>query len=200
MKKMYIICLFIAVLLGAVAYVRSYNYFLQAGAEHVSETTETILPQILEVAVKEDTKITQDTKYYVETYDMGTNTVMRTEEELPENWIGNSRKELADQIEVMMENSSSEEKNAGLLSIELKKFYEDEITIRKTYKQPDEIYNYFLDVQMGRVIVRNVDQTLYAYTEVKFNSLPEELKRKILNGYEIQNLEELYEFLEAYSS
>ena len=100
-----------------------------------------------------------------------------------------------------MEEALFEEKKDGFLSVELIDFSKEAVVVRKSYKEPEKENEFYLDVQMGRVIVRNsLDDSLYAYTEIKFETLPENLKREILRGYPIENLEVLYEFLESYSS
>lgn len=49
------------------------------------------------------------------------------------------------------------------------------------------------------VYMDNTD-TLYMYTDIRTSELPEKLKEEIKTGKVFQNLEELYLFLESYSS
>lgn len=201
MKRVYIICLFLAGFLGIGAYLYSYRYFVQAGREEaVTGTSPAVSLETVEAVAKEEIRLTKDTQYYVETYDIEKNTIIREPSELPTEAIGSSRKQFADYLENMLEQAVSKEQEEGLLSIELMDFTSQEVVVRKTYKEPKKECEFYLDVQMGRVIVRNADDSLYAYTEIKFETLPEDLKREILHGFAIENLEELYEFLETYSS
>lgn len=205
MKRVYIICLFLVGFLGIGVYLYSYQYFVQEGGEE-SGTTEvtqisTTLPDTVEAVARKEERITRDTLYYMETYRIDQNTTIREAKRLPVEVIGSNRKQFAEYLEKMMEDALSEEKKNGFLSIELIDFSDQAVVVRKTYKEPARECAFYLDVQMGRVIVRNsLDDSLYAYTEIKFDTLPENLKREILRGYPVENLEVLYEFLESYSS
>jgi len=201
MKRVYIICLFLAGFLGVGAYLYSYRYFVQSEQEEEQTSiSPTVSLETVEAAASEEIILTKNTKYYIETYDIDKNTIIREPSELPTEIIGSNRKQFGDYLENIMEHADSKEQREGLLSIELKDFTAQEVVVRKTYKEPKKDCEFYLDVQMGRVIVRNADDSLYAYTEIKFETLPEDLKREILHGFAIENLEKLYEFLETYSS
>lgn len=200
MKKVYIICILIVVVLGGAGFVYSYRYFSETEGQEFSSETGNLLPETKEAVVREEDIITKDTRYYIETYDINSNTVVREPNLLPSELLGKGRSQFANYLQEIMTKNLENGEEKGLLSIELTKFNPEEVIVRKTYKEPEEEYEFSLDVQLGRVIVRNQDGSLYAYTEIKFETLPEELKREILSGFFIENLEELYEFLETYSS
>lgn len=204
MKRVYIICLFLAGILGIWAYFYSYRYFIQDGGEetrNMAEQITTVLPETVEAVARKEERITRDTLYYIETYRIDQNTTIREAKRMPAEVIGHNRKQFAEYLEKMMEEVLAEEQKNGFLSIELMDFSEQAVVVRKSYKEPTPACEFYLDVQMGRVIVRNSsDDSLYAYTEIKFETLPESLKREILRGYPLENLEVLYEFLESYSS
>lgn len=44
------------------------------------------------------------------------------------------------------------------------------------------------------------DHQVYAYTDIKMVDLPEEIQIEIIDGKYIENIGDLYEFLETYSS
>lgn len=50
------------------------------------------------------------------------------------------------------------------------------------------------------VVYESDRKTIYEYTDIIFEELPSSLKKEIKNGKYIENLEELYGFLENYSS
>ena len=204
MKRVYIICLFLAGFLGIAVYLYSYQYFVQdREEEQKSEVVQTsvALPETVDAVVQTEERITRDTLYYMEIYRIDQNTTIRETKRMPAEVIGNNRKQFAEYLEKMMEEALFEEKKDGFLSVELIDFSKEAVVVRKSYKEPEKENEFYLDVQMGRVIVRNsLDDSLYAYTEIKFETLPENLKREILRGYPIENLEVLYEFLESYSS
>lgn len=60
---------------------------------------------------------------------------------------------------------------------------------------------YYLFEKNGYVVVFLDDkETVYEYTSIEVDDLPEEVKSEIKNGKYIPNIEELYGFLENYSS
>ena len=60
---------------------------------------------------------------------------------------------------------------------------------------------YYLYELNGYVVVYLSDRkTIFEYTDIVFHELPELLKKEIKNGKYIQNEEELYGFLENYTS
>ena len=64
-----------------------------------------------------------------------------------------------------------------------------------------EPYEYLLLAEDGYVAVYHADgKTLYAATDIQLIGLPEELQKEIREGKGITNEEQLYSFLENYSS
>lgn len=62
-------------------------------------------------------------------------------------------------------------------------------------------YEYVLLEEKGYVAVYHTDRkTLYASTDILLSELPEELQKEIQNGKYIGSEEQLYNFLENYSS
>ncbi len=62
-------------------------------------------------------------------------------------------------------------------------------------------YEYILLEEKGYVAVYHKDRkTLYASTDIKVQELPEELQEEIYKGKYISSEEQLYNFLENYSS
>lgn len=60
---------------------------------------------------------------------------------------------------------------------------------------------FFLKEANGYVVVYFSDgKTVYEYTDISFEELPEKVKKEVNNGKYIENQEELYGFLENYSS
>ncbi len=60
---------------------------------------------------------------------------------------------------------------------------------------------FFLKEANGYVVVYESDgRTIYEYTDILFEELPEQIQTEIKNGKYIENQEELYGFLENYSS
>ena len=72
---------------------------------------------------------------------------------------------------------------------------------------PDSVVNdtgsheYYLVEEDGRVTIYRIEgRTLFEYTGITVDSLPEELQGEIAHGKRVSGEKELYEFLENYSS
>lgn len=59
---------------------------------------------------------------------------------------------------------------------------------------------YLFEVNGYIVVYKNDKKTPYEYTDIKFDDLPHLLKQEIKNGKYIKNEEDLYGFLENYTS
>ena len=59
---------------------------------------------------------------------------------------------------------------------------------------------YLFEVNGYIVVYLNDKKTPYEYTDIRFEELPEDLRNEIRNGKYLKNTEELYGFLENYTS
>ncbi len=59
---------------------------------------------------------------------------------------------------------------------------------------------YYMKKQDESIIVFNIDNSIYEYTDIELEFLPEEVLEQLNQGITFYNQEELYEFLETYSS
>lgn len=205
MKKMYIACFFLVGILFSAAYYASYRFttkqFIQEESSGYENVQTSAASNMVPAATAGEAVITNRTTYIMESYSINQDEVSQETVDPPLEVLGFNRKQMLDYIKNYMENIEENEKEAGLISFELTAFSEDTVILRKTYYRPEPDYLFYLGVQMGRLVVYYTDDDeLYAYTEIKFDKLPEELKREILKGKYIESVEELYEFLESYSS
>lgn len=99
-----------------------------------------------------------------------------------------------------MDNLSKEEKEKGLVSYKLISYNGNEITLRKTFRSPITTGFYAKSFNGLIVILKGDEKTVYEYTQISLSSLPEDLRADILKGYYLENEEELYNFLESYTS
>ena len=99
-----------------------------------------------------------------------------------------------------MDNLSRKEQEEGLVSYELIAYKDNEITLRKTFRTP-KINGYYAKSFNGLIVILNGDgKTVYEYTQISLASLPEDMREDILKGYYIETEEELYSFLENFTS
>ena len=96
-------------------------------------------------------------------------------------------------------NSSSE---SSFLTEESKAVVSSsESNIAKTDFEEEESEGYYLTVLEGKIVVMEQDQkTIYLTTDIYAEALSQSLKEELIKGKFIHSMEELYGFLESYTS
>lgn len=114
--------------------------------------------------------------------------------------LGCDKEGLSDYLKNYMEHLSYEEKEEGLVAFELVEYHNNCISLRKTFRK-DEMTGYYAKSFNGTIVILNGDEkTVYEYTQIPINTLPQNLQEKVIQGYYLETDEELYNFLENYSS
>ncbi|MCM1538274.1 MAG: hypothetical protein NC254_07750 [bacterium] len=148
-----------------------------------------------------DTVVTKTTVYEIEEYDRRTQEAALVVERIPAQYIGMDRQELESALAVYLESPSLRDVERGLKEIRLVSFSPERITVRKSYDpEPDHDY-YYLTEERGYVVVyyRNM-RTLFCETGIAMEELPARLQQEIRHIKTMETEEELYGFLESYSS
>lgn len=152
----------------------------------------------LSVSTKQNVT-TCDTVYEVESY-VG-NSFIHSVETIPFSFTGLSREELQKEIERYELSPSFADKQNGFESIELLSFHPDKITVRKTYREEQEKIIYYIKAVNHELIVYRSDQEeAYMPTDLKLEMLPEDVQQDIINTKCFNDIREVYDFLESYSS
>ena len=157
--------------------------------------------QVIETAVEKAPVITADTVYLIEEVNLSDGTVQEREEEIPVKYIGLDRLALIEELAAYDENPALSDLKLGFQNIELSSFSKDRVVICKYYRPEKEEEGFYLMVADHFVIVYEKDKkTIHTNTDILLESLNEELQTEIIRGKYIQNEQELYNFLESYSS
>ena len=78
---------------------------------------------------------------------------------------------------------------------------QETVTDPASVQTETEPYSYYLVEEFGYVNIYLADkESIYEYTDISIDSLPEELQMEICTGKGIATEQELYDFLENYSS
>lgn len=99
-----------------------------------------------------------------------------------------------------MNHLSRKEQEDGLVSYMLTGYNEKELTLRKTYRKEKKTGFYARSFNGTIVILKSDGKTVYEYTPIMIHMLPEDMQEKVNSGYYLENEEDLYSFLENYSS
>ncbi len=157
--------------------------------------------QVIEASVDEKPVVTADTLYLVETVDLSAGTVDEKEESIPFKYIGLDREGLLEELSFYDDNPPLTEQEMGFESIELTAFSKDRVAICKYYRPKKEDQRFYLMVADHFIVVYEEDRkTLYMNTDILLESLSDALQAEIIRGKYVESEEELYHFLESYSS
>lgn len=174
------------------------NYEKQLYQEN--SANEEVQEQVIETAVADIPVVTADTTYLIEEVDLISGTVRETEESVPVKYIGLDREGLLQELESYDNNPPLTELEQGFETIELTAFSKDRVVICKYYKLEDDKGFYLMVADHFIVVYREDKQTLYMNTDILLESLDEKLQTEIMQGKYVETEEELYHFLESYSS
>ena len=165
-----------------------------------------IQEQIIEAAAGDIPVVTADTIYLVEEVNLTDGTVHETEENVPVRYIGLDREMLVNELEIYDSNPPLSELERGFETIELTSFSKDRVVVCKYYKLEKENeqaseQGYYLMVADHLIVVYRGDrQTIYMNTDILLESLSDALQAEIMQGKYLETEEEVFNFLETYSS
>ncbi len=156
--------------------------------------------QVIEAAVTTVPVVTADTLYLVENVNLTKGTAVQTQETMPVKYIGLNREELLEELSFYCENPPLTELEQGFETAELTAFSKDRVAVCKYYRDKTPRH-FYLKVADHFIIVCEEDgQTLFMNTDILLERLPDSLQREIMAGKPVASEEELYLFLESYSS
>ena len=156
---------------------------------------------VYEVSTGKEITTTCDTRFIITEYNLKEDTSEETVKPMPEKYLGLSRVELEDALKEYELSPTLEDQEKGFLSLQLESFSSDEVRVSKNYQPIEKKSGYYLMVQDGKIIVMEEDkETVYLTTDIYAEALSDTLKQELIMGKFIYNIEELYGFLESYTS
>lgn len=142
-----------------------------------------------------------DTIFVVMKYDMQTKTTVQEESAIPAKYIGMSREAMQEALAMYVAAPPLSELNQGFVTAELISFSPDRVAVRKSYQKEEETQEFIILAEQNYVTVyRNDTETVYLYTDIRVDELPPEVQQEIIRQKYVDSEEELYNFLESYSS
>lgn len=189
-----VIALLIGILAGAYVYFASFFYPKQYVQNEAGEYVNVTAPKA------ETFPVTKDTVFEIEHYYPDEKRKLTEQVGSIPALLGCDKQGVQDYMKDYMEHLSYEEKEKGLTSFDLISYHENTICLRKTYHEPQ--YNgYIAQSFNGTIVILNGDgKTVFEYTQIPISNLPEDLQEQVILGYPLESEEDLYSFLENYSS
>lgn len=157
--------------------------------------------QVIPAAVREEEVICADTQYVIEEVDLQKNTSVETKWKVPDRYIGMDRETFVKEMELYEQSPSLKDQELGFVSADVVSFSKTKVVVRKNYMFQEISTSFYLVNQKNFVVVYCDDlRTIYMNTNITLDSLPDTLKQEIIQNKYIATEEELYNFLESYSS
>lgn len=156
------------------------------------------VPKLQTVSSKQKTA-SCDTTYQIFSYDKTTGREENYEEKLPSSYIGKTRGQIISLIDSYNLNPGLSEKQKGFLYMELSSFSREKICVRKIYESNP--YYCCIYVEDGYLSVYDEKhENVILYTDIAAFKLPKGIQDEVFHGKYFETEDELYNFLESYSS
>lgn len=157
--------------------------------------------QVIPTAMEEEQTIGADTQYIIEEVDLKKDTSVETKWKVPDKYIGMNRQQFVKEMELYQQSPSLKDHELGFVSAEVVSFSKERVVVRKSYMFKELSASFYLVNEKNYVVVYCDDlKTVYMNTNIALDSLPDALKQEIIQNKYIASEEELYNFLESYSS
>lgn len=208
-KIAYIVCFFALASVFALIYYGSYYYALNNMKSDNIITKDKIIsnnPGVVienestglnEVNAGSDAIVLAKMQYVEETYNLDTDTLTKDEQKVPVELLGFNRDQIIDYLGKYKENNKDE----SLVNIQLVSFSDQALVVRKTVRDVTKIYNYYVISRDNTIKIYQSDKkTLYIDTGITVDNLDDEHKTQLENGFYIESVHELYNYLESLTS
>lgn len=145
--------------------------------------------------------LNSETVYVLEETDVTDGTVVESTLKLPDKYIGMSREEFLASMEIYELSPPLKEQKKGFIGLEVLSFSPEKVVVQMNYAFADAMKDYYILVEDHYLVVYLGDKkTLYMYTEIKLEELPQNIQQQVIDGMYMENEEKLFSFLESYSS
>lgn len=212
MERFYRICFLCvagAFLFLAGMYVSSYLYEKEMKeplvypdlSSEITENTTTGDDKIDMITVSALPSVDKNTTYIIIKENLFSGETEEVTEELPSQFVGISREELEEYFVNYALSPSLSDREQGFKSAHVETYSANRIVVRKTYEPIQQEERYYLKAEENYVVIYYADEsTVYMYTGIRMDTLPEETRKEIEACKEITSLESLYSFLESHTS
>ncbi len=173
------------------------GYSKESGLEKFLQPDKT---PAVETSKKADV-LTADTEYVLREVDVRKGTAVETVWDVPQRYLGMNRETFVDTLEDYEISPPLQELERGFVGLEVVSFSRERVIVEMHYAYVEPSDTFYLCVENNYVIVYLEDKkTVYLTTDILLDTLPESLQQQIMGYLLIEDEQELYNFLESYSS
>ena len=185
-----------------VSYRYALNKFNRNATEQSGVTKRLSGTGTYDVSANTKTTVSPDASYTLQIYDLATDKLKEKKENIPNDFVGMTRDQIINRLNVYVQNKSLDEYNKGLVSWQLVSFAPERVVVKKTYNSEGILFKYFMIIRDGNVVIYYSDKkTIYEdETGINLDELSEVDKRELMYGKWIQDENELYSLLDGYTS
>lgn len=145
--------------------------------------------------------LTCNTEYVIREYDKTGKKEESHTEVLPDQYIGKNRSQMEEIVRSYSDAPSLKDLEKGFVSMEIASFSPQKLVVLKKYYSDLSREHFYLVVENSMITVYYSDlSTVYLYTDIPLDALSEELQQEVLDKKYIESEEDLYNFLESYTS
>ncbi len=198
-------------LIGFVAGVQCMHFFYPGEQVQQSDFPDEELSAPIETDTDYDVALTEtasgsetlsvETEYVLWETDVTNHTVVETTWRLPDKYVGMNREQFLEAMDNYAAFPPLSEQERGFIGLEVLSFSRERVIVQMNYRYVQPSTSFYLGVYDNMVRVYLEDrQTVYIETDIRLDTLPEELQEEIIRMLWIEDEENLYNFLESYSS
>lgn len=145
--------------------------------------------------------VDMDTEYIIVKENVITGEVTTVNEDLPSQFVGMNRAEIEDYLAVYALSPVLDDRADGLVNAMVESYSAEQLVVKKIYEPLYLEECFYLRAEENYVVVYYGDNlTVYMYTGIRMDTLPENTRDEIENCKKIDSYESLYSFLESYTS
>ena len=202
LKKISVFLLVICLSFGAgVFYEKILNSFYPNSSNIDSNKISKIEEEVAMPAVQSEDVITADTKLVIIEHNLNTGEEIRSDNIIPTKYIGLNREKFITEMEHYEIPPALPDIKKGFKNQSVIGFSHKEIVLQKNYSGINEKPHFYIISRDNKLVVYYEDmETIFLMTNISLNSLPMNLQLEILSKKYFETEEELYNFLESYSS
>lgn len=159
------------------------------------------LEEAIKPAIQSEELITADTKLIIIEHNIKSGEEIRSENVMPTKYIGLNREKFITEMEVYEISPALSDIKKGFQSQFVVSFSGHEIVLQKNYSENNVKLHFYIISKDNKLVVYYEDmETVFLTTDILLDSLPTNVRLEILSKKYFETEEELYNFLESYSS
>lgn len=152
-------------------------------------------------AIQNEDIVTANTKLIIIEHNLETGTNVLSENNIPIKYIGLNRKRFLEEMEAYEASPALKDIKKGFRSLSVLSFSGAEIKLQKNYSTGTQNLHFYVLSKDNKLVVYYEDlETIFLSTNISMDSLPSDVQLEILKRKYFETEEELYNFLESYSS